>query len=209
MSHYLTIYVSNVCPPEIKELDVSLKMGVALNKYMSSMCFQDFHGFPWNKPSSYKGCPHDKPRNPFLRRSPKDLVTMEQIVNGLAEGTIFTGNHRFFLWRERVFQAFHFQFPIFVAEKIPIHWHTEVAGLVMTRKPNRYRKIGQATLLGSCFGAGPAGFAAWQLLKKKWKMVEWRQKQHGGIISMGHLSINAHLYYTIRYIWKYNMYIYM
>ena len=36
----------------------------------------------------------------------------------------------------------------------------------MTRKPNRYRKIGQATLLGSCFGAGPAGFAAWQLLKK-------------------------------------------
>ncbi|CAL1167647.1 unnamed protein product [Cladocopium goreaui] len=34
-------------------------------------------------------------------------------------------------------------------------------GLVMTRKPNRYRKIGQATLLGSCFGAGPAGFAAW------------------------------------------------
>ena len=33
----------------------------------------------------------------------------------------------------------------------------------MTRKPNRYRKIGQATLLGSCLGAGPAGFAAWQL----------------------------------------------
>jgi hypothetical protein len=45
--------------------------------------------------------------------------------------------------------------------------------------------------------------------EKKWKMLEWRQKQHGGIISMGHLSINAHLYYTIRYIWKYNMYIYI
>ena len=33
----------------------------------------------------------------------------------------------------------------------------------MSRKPNKYRKIGQAALLGSCIGAGPAGFAAWSL----------------------------------------------
>ena len=33
----------------------------------------------------------------------------------------------------------------------------------MSRKPNKYRKIGQAALLGSFIGAGPAGFAAWSL----------------------------------------------
>jgi len=37
------------------------------------------------------------------------------------------------------------------------------AGALMSRKPNKYRKIGQAALLGSCIGAGPAGFAAWCL----------------------------------------------
>eukprot|EP00434_Breviolum_minutum_P013230 symbB.v1.2.011655.t1/scaffold789.1/size230748/16 len=34
-------------------------------------------------------------------------------------------------------------------------------GALMSRKPNKYRKIGQAALLGSCIGAGPVGFAAW------------------------------------------------
>ncbi|CAK9030494.1 unnamed protein product [Durusdinium trenchii] len=35
------------------------------------------------------------------------------------------------------------------------------AGLVLARKPNRLRKMGQAAFLGTCIGAGPVGFTAW------------------------------------------------